>query len=127
MKEFKVLFDDNTVFIGKQLEGDWRKIPEDKKIIRLEYILGNHKIILTGYKQYNHLIEQVSFVVQKITNIFLMAREESRTFIITFNIKNKKITKRYVPIGKEYNNQILAGWKDGRYNQPKAYMVGIGS
>lgn len=122
--KFKLIFEDNTSFQGNSFEADWNKAPE--KIIKamqfictnpvfVKQLNGKTTLTFVGYKQYNHLVEHEGGFGTKpySSKIFLMARQEENTFIVTFDLKNKTIFKKQVPHGMEYGKQILAGWKDG--------------
>lgn len=119
---FKIYYLNGEIFEGNALEGDWKKINDNCMISKMEYYLGNVKITMAGYKEYNHLLECVALGQQGIQKIFLMGREEDRTFIVTFDLKTKQLTKEFKPYGEEYENQILSGWKDGDYKEPKTFM-----
>jgi hypothetical protein len=73
---------------------------------------------LENYTQYNHLLENQAIVggSHKICKVLVMARKAESTDIFCFDMK-KKVFHRYVTEhGKEYNDMILTGWKDGLVN-----------
>jgi len=120
MNGFKLYFEDGTSFMGQSIpKSDWSKAPE-KKIIKMEYTLGNQTRVLQGYKQYNHLIENYAILGAgvSIRAVYLMARRKTTTLIITFDIQNKRVFIRHVKYGNEYGKQILSGWKEGLLNNP---------
>jgi len=119
MNHFKITYIDDTEFVGDQFKSDWKKIDESKKIAKLEYTLGAMKIVMSGYKQFNHLLECVSMGVKGITKIFLMGRKEDITEVIILDLATKSISKCSKEFGSEYGNQILAGWQEGKLDNPK--------
>jgi len=120
MNGFKLYFEDNTIFEGKSIpKSDWSKAP-DKKIIGMEYTLGDQTRILEGYKQYNHLVENYAIIGggTGIRAVYLMGRTDNKTHIIIFDIQKKMILMKEVNYGEEYGKQILRGWKEGILNNP---------
>jgi len=123
MEGFKLYFEDGTSFEGKSIpKSDWRIAPE-KKIIKMEYTMGNQTKVLEGYKQYNHLVENCAVLGAgvAIRAVLLMGRTEGQTTIITFDIQHKKVFIEHKEYGEEYGKQILAGWKDGILKEPSYY------
>jgi len=111
--KFKLVFEDNTDFYGESLpKSTWNNAP-NKSIEGFEYVMGKCKVVFKGFKEYNHLIENLGFVVKGTSKILLMARDVDKTFILTFNLINKKLYINVVSIGEEYEQQILSGWKTG--------------
>lgn len=122
--KFKLHFEDDTTFEGNSFEGDWNKVPQ-KKVKAMQFICtdshfikqlkGKTTLTFMGYKQYNHLIENIGRFGAKTysSKILLMAREQNETFIVEFDLVKKIITKTKTLHGMEYGNQILSGWKDG--------------
>lgn len=116
---FRVYFKDGTIFYGNSFQGDWKRVDITKQIVSFYYVLGNKKVLMDGYKEYNHKIEKVSFQRSGITKILLMGRKENYSDIIMFDVKNMKICVKRTPIGSEYNGQILSDWKKGELDDPK--------
>lgn len=122
MNKFIVYYSDKTQFSGDPFKSDWNKIDDTKQITKFVYVLGNSCIIMQGFKQYNHLKEKLGLQVRGLSKILLMGRREKDTLVITLDIIKNKIIKKMVPHGKEYGDQILAGWQEGLLNDPKAYF-----
>lgn len=120
MDKFTVFYDDESHFSGNPLKRDWNKIDSTKKIIKLEYNLGNILIIMEGYKQYNHTKERLGMGRNGIGRILLMGRTNGDTEIIIIDLIKKKIGKQLKPCYEEYGKQILAGWQEGKLNNPKS-------
>ncbi len=120
MDGFKLYFEDETSFSGKTIpKPDWNKAP-DKKIVKMEYTLGNQIRVLQGYKQYNHLYENYAVLGAgvSIRAVYIMGRTDDKTLIITYDIQNKKVLISHANYGEEYGKQILSGWKEGLLDNP---------
>lgn len=111
---YQLQYNDDTIFTGNSLNGDWNKAP-NKPIKRMLYFFDNKKFLLEKFKSYNHLVEKVSILgkKEKITQVLLIGRKEEESKVIVIDFKRKKIFQEVVAIGKEYNNLILSGWKEG--------------
>jgi hypothetical protein len=125
MNKFTVFYNDKTQFSGDPINKDWIKVDDTKQITKLQYSLGNKCIVMEGFKQYNHLIEYVALGVKRIQKILLMGRKSNVTIIIIFDLQNSRIYKLNKAHGEEYGKQILAGWKNGILDNPKAYFKEI--
>lgn len=115
------LFLEEGEFSGKSTDGSWNNIP-DKNILRMEYSYTmTRKLILKGYKEYNHLVEKIAIIGSKqevISKIIICGRTNVNTDVFTIDLKTRVITHKRVDIGQEYNGQILRGWKNGVLNDP---------
>lgn len=121
---FKLTYVDGDTFTGQLLKGnDWVRSPE-KKIVKLEYVLGNKKLTFEGFKQYVQVYEQVVFQSYGITQALVIGRTENYSLIFTFNFKTKQVTREKVMIGQEYRGMILSGWKEGELTIPKYRLEG---
>lgn len=120
MNKFIVTYEDNTQFAGDPFKSEWMKIDSTKIIIKFEYVLNNLYIAMEGYKSYNHLIEYIALGNKGIHKIFLMGRTEGDTEVIVLDIKNNKIYKDFKPCYREYGQQILNGWQEGKLTTPKS-------
>lgn len=125
MNKLTIFYNDGTYFSGDPFNKDWVKVDDTKQITKFEYLLGNKCIIMSGFKQYNHLIEYVALGTKRVQKILLMGRKEDITVIIIFDLQNGKIYKLNKPYGEEYGKQILAGWKNGILNNPKVFFKEI--
>lgn len=125
--EFFIDYDKPTDCLshGNGFCGDWTKVDDNNKILRLTYVFGDIKVVMSGYKEYNHLLEYIALGVKGVTKIMLMGRDSEKTTIITFDLKTKKISKDIRYHGKEYGNQILSGWKNGELNTPETKVERI--
>ncbi len=122
MNKFIILYTDGTQFEGDPFKREWNSIDDKKVIKKFMYQLGDNQIVMEGFKQYNHCIEKLGLQAKGISKIFLMGRREKDTLIITFDLKEGKILKKMVLHGKEYNDQIIDGWKEGELTKPNAYF-----
>lgn len=122
---FKLRNGKGTTVLGSGFEGDWKNIGDDFKITELEYTFGDIKITMTGYKQYNHLLECVALGAKGIVKIMLMGRTQDYTDIIGFDLKAKQLFRERKSIGEEYGKQILSGWKEGVLNEPQTKVERI--
>lgn len=119
MSKFKILYTDGTEFQGDPFIGDWKKIDNTKQIAKLQYVLGNSCIIMSGFKEYNHCKERLGFQVKTYTRVILMGRTEGKSILIIFDLINNKIYKIEKPYGEEYGKQILDGWQEGKLDKPQ--------
>lgn len=125
MKKFTVLYEDNTVFSGDPLKGDWKKIDVTKKILKLEYIYDSVGIVLEGYRQYNHLLECFGLGKTKIARIMLMGRTFEETDVVVLDLQKNQVYKVKKQLYREYGKQILDGWQKGMMRTPKCYFKRI--
>ena len=87
----------------------------NKPVKRFVYNFNGKNIVLENFKQYHHLVERYVKVGGKtvIPQILLIGRKENESHLVIINFKKKKVYKEVVELGKEYNNMIITGWKDG--------------
>lgn len=108
-------------FSGKSTDGSWKKAP-DVPIVKMEYYYTmTRKLVLQGYKEYNHLVEKMAIVGTNetiLSKIFVMGRTETETHIFTIDLRSRRVSSSVVPIGQEYNGQVISGWKPGVLNNP---------
>lgn len=111
---FEIKFENSTIFKGDSLKNEWSKLPE-LPIVEVIFICGKIILKLNAYKEYNHLVERISFMGkgEKISKFLIMARKEKTTDIFEFNLQRNRVQRIEVPIGQEYNGQLLNGWKKG--------------
>ena len=111
---YKVVFEDNTVFIGGEPnDSKWNEMP-DKPIKKIEYYLSKIPIVLENFEAYNHIIERVKFINrpgQRITKIILMGKKKSLVYQLIFDLKKKKMFQEKTLYNKQYT-----GWKIGIEN-----------
>lgn len=132
MPIFKVMFADNTVYLG----GDsiynslWDQIP-DKEISCLEYFIeGQDSIMLRGYEKYGQFVEATKNIQgpkgtnmdTKLHNIYIMGLRKNKVTSYRIALEGDSgsdkyhkgdITKRFVPYGKEFRGRPIAVWKKG--------------
>ena len=116
---YKITFEDNTVFYGGQPQNSkWNEIP-DKKIIQIDYQLGNKRIIMKDYDGYNHIVKhaQIFNHGQCIYQIILMGKENDKVTKIVFDIKKHTVVREYSVLGREINGALSTGWKKGVDNK----------
>ena len=115
------LFLQDGEFFGKSIDGSWNNIPL-VPILKMEYSYTlNRKLILSGYKEYNHLVEKIAIIGHQgevISKIFIMGRTDVNTDVFTIDLKTRLVSYKKVDIGQEYNGQVLRGWKEGLLNTP---------
>ena len=111
---YTITLANDTIFHGGTLQDSrWNKIP-DINITKWEYNLFNKPIILSGYEEYNHLIERVYINASPIiTKIILMGKINDEVHSITFDLKTKQLIKSVSKAGQEYNSKPVTGWKKG--------------
>ena len=72
----RIIFKDNTIFKSKNVyDSKWNEMP-NKPIKSFEYEIIGHKLVLTGYDGYNHLIEHYTVfntMKEGVSKIILMA------------------------------------------------------
>ena len=120
MNKFTITYEDNTQFNGDPLKGDWKNIDDTKVIIKLEYLIDKIYISMEGYSQYAHFKECVGMGQKGINKILLMGRTNEETEIIVLDLKQNKIYKDFKPKYREYGNQVLAYWQEGKLTTPKS-------
>ena len=123
---FKIIFSDQTIFIGgESTDSKWNTMP-NKPIKKLEYKLKNKTINLENYHAYNHLVEKVCFLngKQKITKIILMAKKDDNVLLLVYDFIKNKFYYDAKTFGREYNNKPTSGWKQGVLNkEPKVEII----
>ena len=119
---FKVKFTDKTYYRGYSFKGDWNHMPS-KPIESMIYNIGTKRIILRGYKEYNHAFETVTGLFSgksAVSRILLMARKDKICDIFEINFKKSKLWKYEKNIGEEYNVPVN-GWHAGQFNNPSFF------
>jgi hypothetical protein len=132
MPIFTVKFTDNTIFEGGNSlnNSKWNDIP-NKDILCLEYFVDdNSSIVLSGFEEYNHLVEVTQNVYgpkgtnlqRKLENIYLMGRKGDKITSYRISLKGDSgsdkyhkgdITKRISDLGKEFRGKPTINWKKG--------------
>lgn len=125
MGKFTVIYDDGTEFSGDPFKHEWSKIDDTKKIIKLEYTVGNYCVVMEGYKQYNHTIEYIALDKKRISKIILMGRTDGDTGIIVLDIIKNRIGQCKRRCYEEYGKQVLHGWQEGELSTPKSILQKI--
>ena len=135
MSLFKIIFQDNSEFIGGNslYQSKWDSIPKDKGISSLLYYLPDGNALqLTGYEAYAHVVEATMNLYRKfgvrgktvIRNVYIMGLKNGivTSYRITLyeSDKNSKykigdILRREYKKGIEFRGQKVADhkWKDG--------------
>ncbi len=119
MNKFTILYTDGTTMVGDPFNGDWNNVDDTKQIVKLEYILGNSCITMEGFKQYNHCKERLGMQVSGYKQVILMGRTKGNSLLIIFDLQNNRIYKLEKPFGEEWGKQILAGWREGKLDNPQ--------
>jgi hypothetical protein len=108
----------------------WNTLPKGL-IYSVRKYYKNKSILLSGYKEYNHLIEKVYGVLSGdffIRNVYLMGKTETYSDVIKINHITDEIIHYKTEHNKEYdailNEEGLyvgrpsAGWKEGKLLSP---------
>lgn len=123
---YKIIFIDNTIFIGGNPDNSkWNLMPL-KPIKCLEYNLGKKQLRLEGYEAYNHLVERIVVLGRgkRINKVILMAKKEENILKIIFDFVENKIKYDVADFGKEYKGQATTGWKKGIIGEnPKCQII----
>jgi hypothetical protein len=110
---YKVTFDDKTIFKGGDLTNSrWNEMP-NKKIAQIEYHIDNQTLILANFKEYNHLVKRSLNIItqeQNITKLSLLAIEDSCIHSFVFDIKTETWTTNIYNL---LEKQKSTGWKEG--------------
>lgn len=112
---YKIIFEDNSEFLGGDFENSrWKEIP-NKPIKKIEYPLINKLVILENFQAYNHLIEKIQSIDGRkyITKIFLIGKKDNEVTIIQCDFLKKDLTTYKKLFGKEYYGKSTIGWKLG--------------
>ncbi len=123
---YKVIFEDNTEFIGGNLkDSKWNEMP-NKLIKKIIYCACNKIIELNGYFQYNHLIVHNRNILDNkdvVSEIILLCATCSNLITrLTLKLNNKELIVETVEWGKEFKNQPTTGWKQGSIGYPN-YII----
>jgi len=118
---YKVFFEDGSVFEDNNpLNSKWNEIP-DKLIEKIEYTIGLQTLVLSGFAEYNHIVEKATLLQQGVTKplaIYLMGRFMDKSYQVMYDIKEGKVFQGVVEYGKEYNDKPVTGWKRGLIGLP---------
>lgn len=123
---YSIYFEDNTVFQGGTIEDSkWNDIPLDKSIIRVEYTINEHKVVLEGYEAYNHIVEKTFIVNQgcRANKLILMVKKDQDVMLIVYDLVKQSFKPDLKIFGKEYNNKPVKGWKRGVLGQKGKIQV----
>jgi hypothetical protein len=111
-----VIFEDYTQFIGGDPNNSrWNEMP-NKRIRELVYKLGDYSISLSGFSEYNHLVERVSFLnkrTKKISKVIIMGHQNFKVYKFIIDLLKSEVNQEETLFGKEYNNASTTGWKKG--------------
>lgn len=113
---YKIIFDDNTEFLGGDLKNSlWNEMP-DKFIKEFQYYLNGKTLYLSGYDAYNHEIEKIVLMNDKkiiCNSIILSAKEKDKVLRIIIDIRTGYISTKW----KDFNTLNISGWKKGLYSK----------
>lgn len=123
MSNYTIIFTDNSVFKGGDINNSlWNTMP-NKPILKLIYKILDKTITLENYESYNHLVEHISFLQNNkkmITKVILMVKKGNDVMKLICDLTKNKIYPDVAVIGKEYQGKPVTGWKLGIKNkQPK--------
>ena len=123
---YKIIFEDNTEFIGGTLHNsNWNKIT-NIPIKKLEYYLLGKVIILENFELYNHLIERISIIntnQEIISKLILMGKKEETVITYTYDFIKKNGYFGSELFGREYLGKPTTGWKKGILHQNPTFKI----
>lgn len=124
MSLYTVRYADGTTFEGGTIQDSkWNEI--NKPIAELIYHFASHHIRLTGFKEYNHVLEIPCLILSGqrfLSKIMLMGYDGEKVIIFTINLVTKKTYKTIRLKGREYNKKPTSGWKVG-YSLKPCYRI----
>jgi hypothetical protein len=109
---YKVIYHDGTIFKGGTLENSkWLKVKDGIKEVKYTFPV---EISMSGYKEYNHLVEK-QYINGKLNIVafLLMGKNGANVDIKRFDLATGTLTECNVLSGKEYNDGPTTGWKKG--------------
>lgn len=121
MSLYKIIFEDNSTFLGGNLEQPkWLEIP-DKKIKKLIYRLPNgKKIILENQDAYYHFIEVCYDIMgrkkgqKQLEYAYLIAKKDTTYKMYKIDLRTKQIETKILDELNEWINSLNPiGWKKG--------------
>lgn len=112
---YKVYFEDGTTFLGGEpAESLWNDMP-DKLITKIEYEFLNIRLVLEGFKRYNHLVGRRNVLFTKLQNdiyyISLVAEDGQISKIFTWNLIKKEFIQE---VKQNIEMKKSTGWKIGK-------------
>jgi len=100
---------------------DWNSLP-NKPISKVVVELNGHKISLSDYEEYNHLIEKSFSVIGNtidIMRIMIMGRKDNQALVKVIDLLRDRTYEYTTEINKEYVRGFIGagrpctGWKKG--------------
>lgn len=123
---YKITFVDGTTFEGGEFyDSHWNDI-DDKPIKNIDYRIQGHKIYISGYTEYNHVVERVflpQYGIDRPHLIKLMVRKGDEVLIIAYNLINNRFRGDIKVYGKEYRGKPHTGWKLGFVTKSQAITI----
>ena len=110
---FKIIFEDNTEFLGGTLsDSKWDQIPTDKRIQTLCYYLPEKTIKLQGYDRYYHQVVRHYFLNSErrgetqIGNSYLFAQHKNKVYVKKMNFQTSEIEEFELDINDKKITQM---------------------
>jgi hypothetical protein len=111
---YKIIYNDNTEFIGGIPErSKWNEQPI-KLIKQIEYELFGIKYIFKNYESYNHLLWKNYFPdTQKelSSSIWLIGTGKNNYTVLVYSLIRKTATIKILPLNHQISKS--SGWKEG--------------
>jgi len=110
-----VIFEDNTRFIGGDLQNSKWSLMPDKPIKEIIYRFFSTKISFSNYEAYNHLVEHayINFNSKQITKSILLTKNNNTVIRLVVDYIAQTYYIDSVQFGKEYYQAATKGWKRG--------------
>jgi len=112
--QFKLIFEDGSVFEGRSMNKDWNATPT-KRVTEMLFCFAGVNVHLKNYALYNHLFETVESLggKKRVTKFLIMGSKSRTTDIFEYDLVKKRFARRVVKIGDEYRGMKIFGWKAG--------------
>lgn len=109
---YKVIYKNGTSFTGGPLDNSgWLNVKDGIKEVRYSF---PKKLSISGYEEYNHLVEK-EFINGRLhlVALLLMGKTGDNIDVKKLNLSDGTVTEYTVNAGKEYNGGPTTGWKKG--------------
>ncbi len=122
---YTITFEDGTKYQGGNLlKSGWNSMPT-KPIKEWVYQLAGKQFKMSGYEEYNHIVERVNVGGQEIiTKVILMGRVGQLVESYMVDLQLKRIFSNGNIIGTEYQGKSVTGWKTGVRGIPTKTLTG---
>ena len=121
--QFRVTYDKNVQVLGEVVpKCDWGKLNNDT-IKYVEFKLGKYVYTFGGFSEYNIKFEYSKIVTQRISKIFVFARGEKESFVLSceYTEDGIEVSELVTEKGYEYGSIKVEDWRNGEVDEP--YVV----